>query len=169
MHYTASEKMFSSPEDFFFECTWICPLMLYVNWPLGVPVWRGQFLLAFYHFLGYTINVLHLSMPALVLPVQRMHPVSKCGFSDAAKETGDGCLLSGIWYFAPVASWCCNEISCRVLIGLISYPQPLKIALSVPYCFPRKSLSLCKLLCISFQTYSFAFFAFEKANLLWKV
>lgn len=38
-------------------------------------------------------------MPALVLPVQRMHPGSKCGFSDAEKGNGDGCLLSAIWYF----------------------------------------------------------------------
>lgn len=102
----------------------------------------GQFLLAFHHFLGHTISVLHVSMPSLVLTVQRMHPVSKRGFSDA--EKGDGMavcfLIFGI--SLPSASWCCNEISCRVPTGLLIHPQPLKIAVSVHCCFPRKSVTM---------------------------
>lgn len=140
----------------FFECTWIYLLILCVNWPLGVPIsclWTGQFLLVCHHFLGHTINVLRLSMPALVLQVQRMHPVSKCGFSDAEKKRQRMavCFLV-LGSSLPFASWSCNEISCRVPMALISHPKPLKIALCVHYCFPRKSLSLCKVLCISFQT-----------------
>lgn len=80
----------------FLESTWICLLMLYVNCLFGAPVGRGRFLLAFHHFLGYTIKVLHLSLPALVLPVQRVHPVSKCTFSDA--EKGDRGWLFAFWY-----------------------------------------------------------------------
>lgn len=92
-------------------------------------------------------------MPALVLPVQRMRLVSKCGFSDAEKEDWGWLFSFCVFGISLVfASWCCNEISCGVPIGLISHPQSLKIALSVHYCFPRKSLSLCRVLCIFFQT-----------------
>lgn len=132
-----------------FDCIPICLLMLYVNWPLSVPIpvfWTGQFLLGFHYFLGHSINVLHLSGPKGCILFQNVVAVM------LERETWDGCVRSGIWYFTSFVSWCCNEISCRVPIGLISHPHPLKTALSVHYCFPRKSLSLCRVLCISFQT-----------------
>lgn len=86
------------------------------------------------------------------------------------KETGKAVCFLVLGISLPFPSWCCNEISCRVPIGLISHPHPLKIAVSEHYCFPRKSLYYAKCYAFPFKPSHLHFLplkrqiCFEKCN-----
>lgn len=155
IHYTASKWMFSdSWEFFFFDHTVICLWMLYVNWPLHVPVSLNRSVPPSFSSLSWPhCKCLPFINACLGLAGPEDASCFKMWFQWCWKRRQGMAvcfLLFGI--SLPFASWCCNEVSCRVPIGLISHPQPLKIAPSAHHCFPRKSLSLCRVLCLSFQT-----------------